>query len=115
MANDPAHYRWTSYRRNALEQANSYTSPHPRYLAPGKGDKGRQPAYRDLFRAALDKTAINDIRLALNQNQPLGDSRFYTQVEAMTGQRREPKPRERPRKQRDETMAADEGQGELPI
>jgi putative transposase len=63
----------------------------------------------------LDKEAIDDIRLALNQNQPLGNSRFYAKVEAITGQRREPKPRGRPRKQRDEPSAADVGQGELPI
>ena len=29
MVDDPAHYRWTSYRHNALRQANSYLSPHP--------------------------------------------------------------------------------------
>jgi len=34
----------------------------------------------------------------LTQNQPLGNSRFYTKIEAMTGQRREPKPRGRPAK-----------------
>jgi len=115
MVDDPAHYRWTSYRHNALGQANSYLSPHPLYLSLGRGDKSRQAAYRRLFRAELDIEAIDDIRLAFNQNQPLGDSRFYAKVEAMTGQRREPKPRGRPRKQRDEPSAADVGQGELPI
>ena len=28
----------------------------------------------------LDKTAIDDIRLALNQNQPLGNKRFYAKI-----------------------------------
>jgi len=63
----------------------------------------------------LDDEAIDDIRLALNQNQPLGDSRFYAKVEAMTGQRREPKTRGRPKKQRGELSSADAGQGKLPI
>ena len=62
-------------------------------------------AYRDLFRAQLDSKAIDDIRLALNQNQPLGNSRFYAKIGA--------KPRGRPRVQRDESPARDVGQGEL--
>jgi putative transposase len=57
--------------------------------------------------------AIDDIRLALNQNQPLGNSRFHAQIEAMTGQKREAKPRGRPRVQHDESVPGDEGQGGL--
>ncbi|HQQ35209.1 MAG TPA: hypothetical protein PK372_04655 [Rugosibacter sp.] len=34
--------------------------------------------------------------LALNQKQPLGNSRFYAEIEDMTGRRREAKPRGRP-------------------
>ena len=115
MVDDPAHYRWTSYRHNALGQSDSYLSPHPLYLSLGKGDKTRQAAYRRLYRADLDQEAIDDIRLALNQNQPLGDSRFYAKVEAMTGQRREPKPRGRPRKEPDTSTPPDAVQGKLPI
>ena len=115
MVDDPAHYRWSSYRHNALGQANRYLSPHPLYMALGKDDKARQTSYRSLFRVALDKEAISDIRLALNQNQPLGNSRFYAKVEAMTGQRREPKPRGRPRKQPEESSVHDVGQRELPV
>ncbi len=86
MVDDPAHYRWTSYRHNALGQANPYLSPHSLYLALGKNDKTRQATYRRLFRTELDDEAISDIRLAFNQNQPLGNSRFYAKIEAMTGQ-----------------------------
>lgn len=115
MVDDPAHYRWTSYRRNALGQANPYLTPHPLYLALGQDDKDRQTAYRGLFRAQLDKEAISDIRLALNQNQPLGNARFLAKIEAMTGQRREAKPRGRPRVQRQESQAAERGQHKLPL
>ena len=113
MVDDPAHYRWTSYRHNALGQANPYLTPHPLYLALGRDDKARQAAYRDLFRAQLDSKAIDDIRLALNQNQPLGNSRFYAKIEAMTGQRREAKPRGRPRVHDEDAPVKDPGQGEL--
>jgi putative transposase len=60
-------------------------------------DKGRQAAYRALFRSHLDAAATDDIRLALNQNQPLGNARFHAQIEKRLGERREARPRGRPR------------------
>ena len=97
LVDDPAHYRWTSYRANALGQENAHLTPHPVYLALGRDDKQRHAAYRALFRTPLDKAAIDGIRLALNQNQPLGNQRFYARIEKLTGERREAKPRGRPR------------------
>ena len=110
---DPAHYRWTSYRHHALGQASPYLTPHPLYLAIDRDDAKRQAAYRELFGAQLDSNAIDAIRLALNQNQPLGNSRFYAKIETMTGQRREAKPRARPRVEHDESAAHNAGQGKL--
>ena len=89
MVDDPAHYRWTSYRRNALGAKDSRITPHVLYRAMGKTNKNRQTAYRALFRAQLDGAAIDDIRLALNRNQPLGNSRFYAKIEKATGVRRQ--------------------------
>lgn len=85
------------------------------YQALGATSEERQSAYRALFRTQLDGEAINDIRLALNQNQPLGNERFYQHIEQMTGQRREGKPRGRPRVAKDDgdADAAVDGQGEL--
>jgi putative transposase len=97
MVDDPTHYRWTSYRANALGAADSSITPHPLYKSLGRSDKERQAAYRALFRAQLDRPALEDIRLALNQNQPLGNERFYAKIEKLTGARREAKPRGRPR------------------
>jgi len=100
MVEDPAHYRWTSYRANALGQTDPRLTPHPLYLSLGRGDQNRQAAYRALFRTHLDREAIDDIRLALHQNQPLGNARFYDRIEKMTGARREARPRGRPRARR---------------
>ena len=97
MVDEPAHCRWTSYRHNALGASDSHITPHVLYQALGQTDKARQTAYRALFRAPLDGTAIDDIRLALNQNQPLGNARFYARIEKATGVRREARPRGRPR------------------
>ena len=35
--------------------------------------------------------------MAINQSQPLGNERFHARIERMTGQRREAKPRGKPR------------------
>jgi putative transposase len=97
LVDDPVHYRWTSYRGNGLGQDSAIVSPHPLYLGMGNTGAIRQSAYRALFRAHLDEVAIADIRLALNQNQPLGDNRFYARIERMMGERRQARPRGRPR------------------
>jgi putative transposase len=73
-------------------------SPQAGILALGASDKNRHGAYRALFRAWLDQAAIDDIRLALNQNQPLGNIRFMNKIARVTGERREARPRGRPRK-----------------
>lgn len=98
MVDDPAHYRWSSYRSNGLGQPDALLSPHETYLALEQDAASRLPAYRALFRAQLDDEAIGDIRLALDQGQPLGDSRFLAGIEQATGQRREARQRGRPRK-----------------
>ena len=99
MVDDPAHYRWTSYRSNALGEENERLTPHSMFLALGRNKQDRQSAYRALFRASLDQAAIDDIRLALNQSQPLGRSAFTARIEQLTGERREARPRGRPRKE----------------
>lgn len=113
MVEDPAHYRWTSYRHNALGQTDSRITPHPLYMAIGATDKSRQSAYRALFRASLDDAAIDDIRLALNQNQPLGNTKFYNQIEKRLGERREARPRGRPLVEKTAAETELPGQGRL--
>ncbi len=107
MVDDPAHYRWTSYRSNALGQTNERLTAHAVYLALGREDSDRQTRYRELFRSSLDEIAIDDFRLALNQNQPLGDNRFTARIEEVTGERREARPRGRPRKRTQDSAGED--------
>jgi len=97
MVDDPAHYRWSSYRANALGQAQPRVTPHPVYTGIARDESERHAAYRQLFRPQLDDDAIADIRLALNQSLPLGSSRFHEQIERAVGERREARPRGRPR------------------
>ena len=104
MVEDPAHYRWTSYRANALGQSGALLTPHPAYLALDASAEARQSAYRALFRPHLEGEVIADIRLALNQSQPLGDHRFHAKIARITGEPRQARRRGRPRK-------SGEGQG----
>ena len=103
MVDDPAHYRWSGYRHHALGRPDPRITPHPLYASIASTtsttstDEARQTAYRALFRTALDDEPIDDIRLALNQNQPLGNNRFHGQIEKKLGDRREARPRGRPR------------------
>ncbi len=108
MVDDPAHYRWSSYRTNGLGQTDTLLTPHAVYSALGTNDADRLQAYRELFRLELDAEAISDIRRALDQGQPLGDSRLIDHIERATGVRREPRPRGRPRKEAAEVNGARE-------
>jgi putative transposase len=114
MVNDPAHYRWSSYRANGLGQGDPLITLHSVYSSLGADEAAKLIAYRALFRHELDDEAIADIRLALNQGQPFGNGRFLDTIERMTGQRREVKPRGRPRKI-DPTPEALDGQFGLTI
>jgi putative transposase len=115
MVFDPGEYSWSSYRANGLGQANAIVSPHPVYLVLSPDDNARCDLYRDLFRTALDEQPLADLRMALNQDQPVGNSCFYAQIEAMTGQCRELRKRGRPRKTSEKEPIQDMEQQQLPL
>jgi|JI10StandDraft_1071094.scaffolds.fasta_scaffold2254895_1 putative transposase len=73
-------------------------SPQVVFVTLGANDMNRRGANRAMFRASLDQATIDDIRLALNDNQPLGNSRFMDKIARVTGERREARPRGRPSK-----------------
>lgn len=98
MVRDPADYRWSSYRFHAFGRSNKLIAPHAEYLNLGADEPSRQSAYRALFRDVLDREAIADIRLCIDQGRPLGNARFHALLEGVTGHPVEPRPRGRPRK-----------------
>ena len=116
--------RWSTIRRttagpaiasNGLGQGRrADSSPHPLYLALGANGKDPAGGLSRAFRGRIwIAAAIDDIRLALNQSQPLGNERFLAKIEKATGVRREAKPRGRPRLATEEDAAAMKGQREL--
>lgn len=98
MVDAPRDYRWSSYRCNAEGSSDPLVTPHSLYLALGRDAEGRQAAYRELFRHHLETDVLSDIRIAVQQSQPVGSTRFFDTIERMTGQRREPKSRGHPRR-----------------
>ena len=108
IAEHPADYPWSSYRRHALGAGDGLVTDHPIYLALGATPEGRQRAYRELFRDALDPLAIDELRAATNGGRVLGSARFKRQVAAVLGRRVAPRPRGRPSKR-----SGGKGQGNI--
>jgi hypothetical protein len=73
MVTDPAEYPWSNDRHHALGALNGILSPRDLYTASGNSAAARQQAYRDLFVTGLGDEPINELRMALNQNQPIGN------------------------------------------
>ena len=97
MVDEPAHYRWSSYRMNGLGQPDALITPHLLYQSLAVRSDVRLARYRALFTQQIEVEQITDIRMALQQSQPLGDSRFADTIERVTGERRVVRPRGRPR------------------
>jgi len=65
LANDPAAYRWSSYRTNALGHDHDLIIPHPVYTALGSDATSRAAAYQALFASEIDETIRAAIRPSL--------------------------------------------------
>jgi len=57
IVRDPARYRWSSYRANALGEDDALVTPHALYCALGRSPAERQAAYRRSFAGALRSPA----------------------------------------------------------
>jgi len=101
MVKEPSEYPWSSYRTNALGEANDMISPHWLYTGLGKEAATRQQAYRDLFKGQLDSRVVDTIREATNGNFALGNDQFKEEIEQMLQRRARPGIPGRPRKVED--------------
>ena len=97
MVDDPAEYRWSSYRANALGVESSLRTPHPEYLALGDSSS-RLKHYRALFAAQVGDGLVTEIRRATDRGLVLGDSRFVDDMKRLTGRELRPRRIGRPRK-----------------
>ena len=81
IALQPAAYPWSSYRANALGEANHLLTPHATYLQLGSTLKDRVARYRNLVDDALDDNAIDRIRYGARKELPVGTDHFKNNIE----------------------------------
>jgi len=99
MAHAPGEYPWSSYRCNALGNADPIVAAHPLYLALAETQEARRPVYRALFADRIPEDTLGALRDATNGGFALGSPRFQRQIAAMLGRRTRPGKSGRPKKQ----------------
>ena len=72
MVDEPAKYRWSSHRHNALGYADERIDPHEWFNALGSDRESRCEAYRALVGEALDVETLESIRACIRSGRPLG-------------------------------------------
>ncbi len=87
MVGQPAAYRWSSYRANALGVNDPVVSPHDTYLAFGPTPGERAERYRTLLPRSPDRETLSEIRAATNGNYTLGNGRFAAEIARALGRR----------------------------
>lgn len=87
MVAQPADYPWSSYATNAGGKASGLCTPHSLYLALGKKLGEQQANYRALFDQNIEAKLLEEIRQALNKGLAIGNDRFKSEVENLTGRR----------------------------
>ena len=97
MVERPDDYRWSSYRANALGEADPLVSPHPILDGLGREPAERRVAYQELFRDALSARVLEEIRSSTNGGFALGSDAFKKDMAQRTGRRVAPLRRGRPR------------------
>lgn len=80
---DPADHPWSSVHANALGRKDPLVTPHPAYLALGRGPKTRGRAYLALLAETLPEDTMEALRCALNSGTPLGDQPFRDRIETV--------------------------------
>ncbi len=91
MVAEPSEYSWSSYACNALGIETDIQTPHANYLALGLSKKERLENYRELFKTHIDTELLKEIRESVNKDLALGNERFTTEIEALTGRRITPR------------------------
>jgi putative transposase len=85
MAVHAEHYRWSSFRCNALGEPDLLVTPHQIYLALGDHAPARQSSYRALFSAPQDPRDLEGIRRATRAGTVLGSDGCRAALEAELG------------------------------
>ncbi|HEY1303332.1 MAG TPA: transposase [Vicinamibacterales bacterium] len=74
LVSDPADYRWSSYRSNALGAEDRLIATHPLYASLGESAASRQQSWRELCREAIPQEQLFEIREAVRSRGALTDA-----------------------------------------
>lgn len=96
LAADPAGYRWSSYRGNALGEPDPLLTPHPSFVELGDTLPHRQQLYRAFVAEGISDHERDVIRSHVRQGRVLGSADFQEQVARRTGLRAHVASRGRP-------------------
>jgi putative transposase len=109
MVADPADYRWSSHRCNALGKRDVLVTPHPTYMALGSDARRRERAFRALVMEAVDADETEAIRRHVQRQHAYGSDSFRRAVETQIGRSIGPRKIGRPRRtsRRDASLDAE--------
>jgi putative transposase len=97
IVDDPAAYRWSSYRHNALGVIDPRVSEHRDYLRLGPTVEKCREVYRNLVAEQLDDAEMEALRAHTHQQRAFGSDSFRAKIEALTNRVAHVRPRGRPR------------------
>ncbi len=90
IVQDPADYKWSSYRANGMGIESKLITYHPLYLSLGRSKQERIKNYRAFFDSEPDKNLTDAIRYATKKGLILGSARFKAGVASLINQPIEP-------------------------
>jgi putative transposase len=82
---EPAHHRWSSFRRNAFGLSDEVVTEHPVYTRLGSSENTRREAYRRWFTTDLGNDTLGEIRKAAIAGLPIGGAPFLLALEQAHG------------------------------
>jgi putative transposase len=74
LVSDPADYRWSSYRSNALGAGDTLVVQHPAYLSLGQSAESRQQRWRELSGEGIRPEDLFEIRDAIRRLRALSNA-----------------------------------------
>lgn len=80
MVDHPRRYAWSSYRAHAEGRDDPLAAWHPLFRRLGRSRAEQQTNYRALFREALGKDFVEDLRAATNGGWAFGGDAFQKRI-----------------------------------
>jgi len=87
VVNDPAFYRWSSYRFRAFGEENPILDLDFWYYSLGSNPEERRLKYRQFFRGIMREPEWVQLREMTNRNAILGSGKFKDYIESLTNQK----------------------------